>query len=230
MRAPLDGGSEHVPQKLLLRRAHLGEALGDGADRAVVLREAERAGRLVPLGHVALLVHQPGDEIHPLRRRGAGQLRLQLARELAVVVFEQLHCRLAAALPGDALQQLGECLLVSAREQRLAVRAQPVCERWRADPALLTTVDDESLRLDRKSTRLNSSHRTISYAVFCLKKKNNDAFVRSRLPAERLPNGVFVPLFDMRERLLTLPHSLDALARVLATFVCLLHVLDRLHL
>src|SRR5437879_8767541 len=27
-------------------------------------------------------------------------------------------------------------------------------------------------RLDRKSTRLNSSHRCISYAVFCLKKKN----------------------------------------------------------
>src|SRR5207248_11166717 len=28
--------------------------------------------------------------------------------------------------------------------------------------------------LDRKSTRLNSSHRTISYAVFCLKKKKED--------------------------------------------------------
>src|SRR5437763_4683602 len=27
-------------------------------------------------------------------------------------------------------------------------------------------------RKDRKSTRLNSSHRCISYAVFCLKKKN----------------------------------------------------------
>src|SRR5438874_6552154 len=27
---------------------------------------------------------------------------------------------------------------------------------------------------DRKSTRLNSSHVEISYAVFCLKKKNND--------------------------------------------------------
>src|SRR5439155_24039957 len=27
--------------------------------------------------------------------------------------------------------------------------------------------------LDRKSTRLNSSHVAISYAVFCLKKKNN---------------------------------------------------------
>src|SRR5258707_4428720 len=28
-----------------------------------------------------------------------------------------------------------------------------------------------SLRIDRKSTRLNSSHANISYAVFCLKKK-----------------------------------------------------------
>src|SRR5580693_7283979 len=29
-----------------------------------------------------------------------------------------------------------------------------------------------NMRLDRKSTRLNSSHSSISYAVFCLKKKN----------------------------------------------------------
>src|SRR5438270_4627083 len=29
-------------------------------------------------------------------------------------------------------------------------------------------------RRDRKSTRLNSSHSQISYAVFCLKKKNTD--------------------------------------------------------
>src|SRR5437773_8825759 len=31
--------------------------------------------------------------------------------------------------------------------------------------------DDRDGSLDRKSTRLNSSHITISYAVFCLKKK-----------------------------------------------------------
>src|SRR5882724_12913951 len=31
------------------------------------------------------------------------------------------------------------------------------------------------VRRDRKSTRLNSSHLGISYAVFCLKKKNNCA-------------------------------------------------------
>src|SRR2546430_10829252 len=30
-----------------------------------------------------------------------------------------------------------------------------------------------SPRIDRKSTRLNSSHSQISYAVFCLKKKKN---------------------------------------------------------
>src|SRR5260221_1039309 len=29
---------------------------------------------------------------------------------------------------------------------------------------------------DRKSTRLNSSHTVISYAVFCLKKKNNNVY------------------------------------------------------
>src|SRR3712207_6989468 len=35
---------------------------------------------------------------------------------------------------------------------------------------LVDVVDAEGL--DRKSTRLNSSHANISYAVFCLKKKN----------------------------------------------------------
>src|SRR2546430_13141760 len=38
---------------------------------------------------------------------------------------------------------------------------------------------------DRKSTRLNSSHSQISYAVFCLKKKKNP----NRLLRQYLPNG-----------------------------------------
>src|SRR2546430_13109661 len=33
-------------------------------------------------------------------------------------------------------------------------------------------------RLDRKSTRLNSSHSQISYAVFCLKKKKTKTDIR----------------------------------------------------
>src|SRR5436189_4009888 len=36
------------------------------------------------------------------------------------------------------------------------------------DPALAADISNVK---DRKSTRLNSSHRCISYAVFCLKKK-----------------------------------------------------------
>src|SRR5437899_7710072 len=43
----------------------------------------------------------------------------------------------------------------------------------------------EGLRRDRKSTRLNSSHLGISYAVFCLKKKKTShdtpAVVRTRV-------------------------------------------------
>src|SRR3712207_8584289 len=36
-------------------------------------------------------------------------------------------------------------------------------------------------RLDRKSTRLNSSHANISYAVFCLKKRSNAEQYKSAL-------------------------------------------------
>src|SRR5437867_4518388 len=41
-----------------------------------------------------------------------------------------------------------------------------------AAPAWSSSRDDQAG--DRKSTRLNSSHRTISYAVFCLKKKKKN--------------------------------------------------------
>src|SRR3712207_6914943 len=47
---------------------------------------------------------------------------------------------------------------------------------------IIKTLPKNPLRLDRKGTRLNSSHANISYAVFCLKKKNSlkrpDAFER----------------------------------------------------
>src|SRR3712207_6995870 len=40
----------------------------------------------------------------------------------------------------------------------------------------------DPLRPDRKSTRLNSSHANISYAVFCLKKKTTPAHDRPESP------------------------------------------------
>src|SRR3712207_3189807 len=46
-------------------------------------------------------------------------------------------------------------------------------ERWRALPTDEGARFDTEVEIeDRKSTRLNSSHANISYAVFCLKKKN----------------------------------------------------------
>src|SRR2546430_4604908 len=50
-----------------------------------------------------------------------------------------------------------------------AVREQPRQGREKARQVVVTLRERE----DRKSTRLNSSHSQISYAVFCLKKKNN---------------------------------------------------------
>src|SRR5438445_2763634 len=53
------------------------------------------------------------------------------------------------------------------------IKTEPIApQRFRAT----VTLPDGSLHmfdLDRKSTRLNSSHANISYAVFCLKKKKN---------------------------------------------------------
>src|SRR5438309_6009624 len=42
--------------------------------------------------------------------------------------------------------------------------------------ARVTRAAEVAIYTDRKSTRLNSSHSSISYAVFCLKKKKNQAF------------------------------------------------------
>src|SRR2546429_3306228 len=44
---------------------------------------------------------------------------------------------------------------------------------WGADAAAPALHAAHIRALDRKSTRLNSSHGYISYAVFCLKKKND---------------------------------------------------------
>src|SRR5256885_4138311 len=41
------------------------------------------------------------------------------------------------------------------------------------DQVAVAAVDFHAIETDRKSTRLNSSHLVISYAVFCLKKKKS---------------------------------------------------------
>src|SRR5689334_24300363 len=52
------------------------------------------------------------------------------------------------------------------------------------DEPALCSVDNRPVALseDRKSTRLNSSHSSISYAVFCLKKKKGERPLFERKP------------------------------------------------
>src|ERR1035438_10677269 len=53
--------------------------------------------------------------------------------------------------------------------------ALPIYRRSPGTPDDDGTLYDDRACLDRKSTRLNSSHLGISYAVFCLKKKKNNS-------------------------------------------------------
>src|SRR2546426_7014097 len=50
---------------------------------------------------------------------------------------------------------------------------------------ILVLSDGSTDRTDRKSTRLNSSHLVISYAVFCLKKKKNHCNTTGLQPTHR---------------------------------------------
>src|SRR5947209_10499655 len=51
------------------------------------------------------------------------------------------------------------------------------------NPVIITT------GIDRKSTRLNSSHANISYAVFCLKKKKNPFSYLAQMSTHQVVTG-----------------------------------------
>src|SRR5256712_3129327 len=85
----------------------------------------------------------------------------RLANALHVRTRPRVIRRALLVNPGDPYD--------SARvaESERALRGLFVFSRVRLDTVRIRG------RLDRKSTRLNSSHDQISYAVFCLKKKND---------------------------------------------------------
>src|SRR5256885_7292616 len=63
----------------------------------------------------------------------------------------------------------------SGYERRISERLRTIketCDLTRQLKSTHTPDEADLMELDRKSTRLNSSHLVISYAVFCLKKKN----------------------------------------------------------
>src|SRR5688572_32138693 len=60
----------------------------------------------------------------------------------------------------------------------------PTKSRSVEPPALIAALSVSLIALDRKSTRLNSSHSQISYAVFCLKKKRCQTHTQQRAPRD----------------------------------------------
>src|SRR2546422_7102632 len=68
-------------------------------------------------------------------------------------------------------------LFRSRREDPHVQRHGPAGPGGGGDPGRREGFRREAVSLDRKSTRLNSSHGYISYAVFCLKKKKKKAII-----------------------------------------------------
>src|SRR3712207_7670643 len=80
--------------------------------------------------------------------------------------------RSADAAPGLAQIHRELAMLPGETFEGISREGRPVRGVYRAGsrPAVLVTSGQQ----DRKSTRLNSSHANISYAVFCLKKNNTE--------------------------------------------------------
>src|SRR2546427_8646224 len=75
-------------------------------------------------------------------------------------------------------QQPGLADIIRSRIQQSGLTAEQVRSRLAASGYPSNLLD---AYLDRKSTRLNSSHSQISYAVFCLKKKKRTDALRTHL-------------------------------------------------
>src|SRR2546422_1996917 len=131
------------------------------------------------------LVRRPREACQPL---GIGELRAEVSR-LAQPELER-RARTVGQLGREWTFQL---VPGGANAQRIAAGLE--LRRGEAEAALgvahhadrdagagLPRADDYTLEGDRKSTRLNSSHGYISYAVFCLKKKKNKkSHIRSQV-------------------------------------------------
>src|SRR2546426_6935453 len=98
--------------------------------------------------------------------------------------------------PRSTLFPYTDALPIFRRPPRL-VEARTVPREDQVDVG--AAVGDEDLlpvEEDRKSTRLNSSHLVISYAVFCLKKKNRDGASTPRVSDEPHETVVTLLLHD----------------------------------
>src|SRR3712207_7887542 len=79
-------------------------------------------------------------------------------------------CKQYTAREAEQMGMVNRVVPFDALEDACVEWAEVMMER---SPLALRMIKAGLNAEDRKSTRLNSSHANISYAVFCLKKKNN---------------------------------------------------------
>src|SRR5690606_41892037 len=138
----------HHPRRRLL----------DRDDEAAALVDLALGGGVVP----------DGDAVAPPELAADGPVA-DVLEPAEVLVGPPLGVEPDLAVADDLHRALGQRLHADVPLQR----------EERLDDGLASAGDGDGrlvlLHLDRKSTRLNSSHVKNSYAVFCLKKKNNAA-------------------------------------------------------
>src|SRR5688500_19770091 len=94
-----------------------------------------------------------------------------VSEEEAALLDAELFMKYQAA--DRAIKRLRTALELNTRSIKLRERLREICaSQKQVEEAARQCLALASLYIDRKSTRLNSSHLVISYAVFCLKKKN----------------------------------------------------------
>src|SRR5690349_3507997 len=157
-----------VSGRLHLLEGTIGERLMDEvAHRArgdEIVRALENEGRHFQACEVGAIVGEKSrfSESSSNHRIGGAETLSELRGQLGPI----------GILHHDRAQEIGppDVVLLHRLEQAIDVGAlEPADVGWIVDVARRRA--DKNEPLDRKSTRLNSSHVEISYAVFCLKKK-----------------------------------------------------------
>src|SRR5690606_26674072 len=138
----LDLATQRPLEEAAFRRADLGEALRHLADGAVVLGERAAAEGGVTFRHVSLFLPRAGDDAHPLRGGGAGQLRREPGLQLFIAGHQERHRRLPPLPRHEVIQQLPQGFLVALRKERFPGGGQPIGKAGRTHGTALHPLID----------------------------------------------------------------------------------------
>src|SRR5699024_12647520 len=105
---------------------------------------------------------------------------LSLSADVDPLVLHSFPTRRSSDLPSQSQRALGANaarLVKGIPFKELEIREKEASKADTGQSFEIENITREQLKeiVDRKSTRLNSSHVSISYAVFCLKKKTKKA-------------------------------------------------------